>query len=161
MKRFSSLVLFCVFLTTSCSGVNSVIKKPYQNHETSLSITDLTAKSEDFMDAGVLLRQALEKRLESTNYILINHGSSSKYQLKYQVVEYKEGSRVARSLMLGAVSKLGKARLKIKAALFNGKKMLGRWDVESWLEDGLLGGSEKTLFVKAADEIVDHLQGDY
>lgn len=161
MKRFSSLVLLCVFLTTSCSGASSVVKKRYQNHETSLRITDLTAKNEDFMDAGVRLRQALEKRLENTNYILINHGSSSKYQLKYQIVEYQEGSRVTRSLMLGAVSKMGKSRLKIKAALFNGEKMLGRWDVESWLEDGLLGGSEKTLFAKAAEKIVDHLQGDY
>ena len=84
-----------------------------------------------------------------------------RYKLKYKVVDFEEGSRIKRFATIGALSKMGQASLKVRAALFRGKKLVGRWDIESWLNDGLFGGNKKTLYQKAADEIVGHLKGDF
>ena len=161
MKKLSGLFLLCVLLTTSCSGVDSLVKKRYQNQNSSLKIVDLTSQSDEFMDAGVLLHQALENILMENGYIITTNGNPTEYQLKYKVTDYEEGNRLLRSLALGSLTKVGKAELGVRAALFKGKKMLGSWDVKSWLSDGLMGGSQKTLFSKAADRIADHLKGDF
>jgi len=48
--------------------------------------------------------------------------------------------------------------LKVKVALFDEEEMVGGWEVNSWLSGGL---SETKLFTKAAEEIADHLKGDF
>lgn len=161
MKKLSGLLVLCAFLMASCSGADSVIKKRYRNHDTTLNIIDLTSKGDKFMDAGARLHRALEDSLSGAHFIVLTNGQPAKYHLKYKVVRYVEGNRAARFAALGMVTKAGKAQLKVNAALFHDKTMLGRWDVESWLNDGFLGGNDKTLFAKAADKIVEHLNGDY
>ena len=113
----------------------------------------------DLMDAGTHLHRTLEEILLNTNFVIADE--STHYKLKYKVVDFEEGSQVKRFATIGALSKMGQANLKIQVALFRGKKLVGRWDIESWLNDGLLGGDNKILFKKAAHEIVEHLKGDY
>jgi hypothetical protein len=113
------------------------------------------------MDAGAQIHRSLEESLLKTNFIIGTSDESTHYQLKYKVIEFDPGSRVKRFTTIGVLSKSGQANVKVKAALFAGKKLVGRWDIESWLNDGLLGGSSNAIFNKAAEEIVDHLKGDY
>lgn len=161
MKKFLEMFLICVFFLTACSGIHSVVKKRYRNQNFSLKIVDLTTQNDEHMDAGVLLHQALEDTLSENGYVITTNGDPTQYQLKYKVVDYEEGNRVLRSLALGSLTKMGKADLTVKAALFKGETMLGNWDVRSWLTDGLMGGSQDVLFEKTAARIADHLRGDY
>jgi len=161
MKKLTIFCIVLTFFTFSCSGVNSVIKKRWRNSENSIVIMDLTAQDDELMNAGAQLHRALEEFLLKTNFVIGSSEESTHYQLKYKVVEYDRGSRVKRFTTLGVLSKTGQANMKVKAALFTGDKLLGRWDVESWLNDGFLGGSLNSIFNKAAEEIIDHLKGDY
>jgi hypothetical protein len=158
------LIVFCIaliFSTASCSGVNSVVKKRWRNSENSIAIMDMTSRGDELMNAGAQLHRALEESLLKTNFVVASSDESTNYKLKYKVVEYDKGNRVKRFATLGVLSKSGQANVKVKAALFTDDKLLGRWDVESWLNDGFLGGSSNAIFNKAAEEIIDHLKGDY
>lgn len=161
MKKLSAWCLVFIFFFASCSGVNSVVKKRWRNSENSIAILDMTSRGDELMDAGAQIHRALEESLLKTNFIIGSSDESTHYQLKYKIIEFDPGSRVKRFATLGVLSKSGQANVKVKAALFTGKKLVGRWDVESWLNDGLFGGSSNAIFNKAAEEIVDHLKGDY
>ena len=54
-----------------------------------------------------------------------------------------------------------KAKLRVKAALFDGQNMVGAWEVDSWVKGGLTGGTDKDLFERAAKEITSHFKGDF
>ena len=85
--------------------------------------------------------------------------------LKYKVLEFDGGSRIARIATMG-FSDSAKAKLRVKAALFDsnqpkGRSMVGAWEVDSWVKGGLMGGTEENLFERAAKEITSHLKGDF
>tara|TARA_B100000686_G_C16712785_1_gene930186 strand:+ start:1063 stop:1518 length:456 start_codon:yes stop_codon:yes gene_type:complete len=151
-------MVFVLFFV-SCSGSSSIVKKSWKNVDNSLAIIDMTRNDSSLMDAGAYLHRSLEETLLNTNFVLSD--DSAKYMLKYKVIDYTEGERWKRMAAIGALSKIGQSKLKVQAALFFHKKLVGRWDIESWLNDGLLGGPESILFKKAANEIVEHLKGDF
>jgi hypothetical protein len=161
MKKLTAFCLVFIFFTASCSGVNSVVKKRWKNSENTIAIMDMTSNGDELMNAGAQLHRALEESLLKTNFVVGSSDESTHYKLKYKVIEFDHGSRVKRFATLGVLSKSGQANVKVKAALFTKDKLVGRWDVESWLNDGFLGGSSNAIFNKAAEEIVDHLKGDY
>jgi len=158
MKLITHLLLLSLISLPACSGVGSVTKKRYQNTENTITIIDMTARNFDLQDAGSLLQGAIENAILGTSYAL--SGENARYSLKYKVLEYDEGNRVARIATMG-LSDFGKSTLRVKAALFDGRKMVGAWEVNSWVKGGPTGGTEDKLFERAAKEITSHLRGDF
>ena len=158
MKLITYLLLLFLLCLNSCSGVGSVTKKRYQNSENTIVIIDMTARNFDLQDAGSQLQGAIEDAMLETSYALA--GENARYRLKYKVLEYDEGNRIARIATMG-LSDFGKSTLRVKAALFDEKKMVGAWEVNSWVKGGPTGGTEAKLFERAAKEITGHLRGDF
>jgi len=154
MKLLARSTLLLVLFIYACSGAQSEIKKSWKNTVNTLNIEDLTEKNYSFMDAGTRLQASLEDSIGKTGFRL--SFDEAKFHLKYKIVEYEEGSPIGRIASLGASSS-AQAKLKVKVALFNEQEMVGGWEVNSWLSGGL---SEEKLFIKAAEEITDHLKGD-
>ena len=159
MKFISNILVLILLVLPGCSGVDSVTKKRYQNTENTIVLKDLTASDFDLQDAGSQLQSAIEDAMVDTSYTLA--GESARYSLKYKVLEFDGGSRIARIATMG-FSDSAKAKLRVKAALFDGQdKMVGAWEVDSWVKGGLMGGTEENLFERAAKEITSHLKGDF
>ena len=158
MKLITYLLLLFLLCLNSCSGVGSVTKKRYQNSENTIVIIDMTARNFDLQDAGSQLQGAIEDAMLETSYALA--GENARYRLKYKVLEYDEGNRIARIATMG-LSDFGKSTLRVKAALFDEQKMVGAWEVNSWVKGGPTGGTEAKLFERAAKEITSHLRGDF
>ena len=142
---------------TACSGVGSVTKKRYQNSENTILIYDMTARNFDLQDAGSQLQGAIEDAMLDTSYKISSE--NARYRLKFKVLEYDEGNRIARMATMG-LSDFGKSTLRVKAALFDDRNMVGAWEVNSWVKGGPTGGTEEKLFERAAKEIISHLRGD-
>lgn len=155
MKPATRVALLLVLFLCACSGAQSDVKKSFQNSGNTIDIVDLTENKQDFIDAGTLLQASLENSISGTGFRLTY--DEAKFHLKYKIVEYDGGSLLGRIASLG-VSSSAQARLKVKVALFDEEKMVGGWEVNSWLSSGL---SEEKLFIQAAEEIADHLKGDY
>ena len=143
---------------SACSGVGSLTKKRYQNAENTIVIIDMTGRSYDLQNAGSQLESAIEDAMIDTSYALA--GKSARYRLKYKVLEFDEGSRALRIASMG-FSDLGKSKLRAIVALFDGRKMVGKWEINSWVKGGPTGGTEEKLFERAAKEITSHLKGDF
>ena len=158
MKFISNILVLILLVLPGCSGVDSVTKKRYQNTENTIVLKDLTSSDFDLQDAGSQLQSAIEDAMADTSYTLA--GESARYRLKYKVLEFDGGSRLARIATMG-FSDSAKAKLKVKAALFDGQDMVGAWEVDSWVKGGPMGGTEKNLFERAAKEITSHLKGDF
>ena len=159
MKFITNILILSLLVLPACSGVGSVTKKRYQNTENTIALKDLTASDFDLQDAGSQLQSAIEDAMADTSYTLA--GESARYRLKYKVLEFDGGSRIARIATMG-FSDSAKAKLRVKAALFDGpKKMVGAWEVDSWVKGGIMGGTEEKLFERAAKEIISHLKGDF
>ena len=158
MKFISNILVLILLVLPGCSGVDSVTKKRYQNTENTIVLKDLTSSDFDLQDAGSQLRSAIEDVMADTSYSLA--GESARYSLKYKVLEFDGGSRIARIATMG-FSDSAKAKLRVKAALFDGQDMVGAWEVDSWVKGGPTGGTEKDLFERAAKEITSHLKGDF
>ena len=94
MKLITYLLLLFLLSLNSCSGVGSVTKKRYQNSENTIVIIDMTARNFDLQDAGSQLQGAIEDAMLETSYALA--GENARYHLKYKVLEYDEGNRIAR-----------------------------------------------------------------
>ena len=152
--------IFIVLLIAlpACSGVDSVTKKRWNNSENTISIVDMTSKDFRLIDAGSKLQGAIEETLEMTGYILA--GKNARYHLKYKIMEFDEGNRMARIVTMG-MSDSARAQLRIKAALYDNGNMVGAWEVDSWVSGGVTGGSEDNLYEFAAKEIAEHLRGDF
>ena len=152
--------IFIVLLIAlpACSGVDSVTKKRWNNSENTISIVDMTSKDFRLIDAGSKLQGAIEDTLEMTGYILA--GKNARYHLKYKIMEFDEGNRMARIATMG-MSDSAKAQLRVKAALYDNGNMVGAWEVDSWVSGGVTGGSEDKLYEFAAKEIAEHLRGDF
>ena len=142
----------------ACAGVDSVTKKSWSNSENTISIVDMTSKDFRLIDAGSKLQGAIEETLEMTGYILA--GKNARYHLKYKIIEFDEGNRMARLATMG-MSDSARAQLRVKAALYDNGDMVGAWEVDSWVSGGVTGGSEDNLYELAAKDIAEHLRGDF
>jgi len=158
MNWISKILIVLLLALPACSGVDSVTKKRWSNSENTISIVDMTSKDFRLMDAGSKLQGAIEETLEMTGYILA--GKNARYHLKYKIIEFDEGNRMARIATMG-MSESAKAQLRVKAALYDNGNMVGAWEVDSWISGGIIGGSEDNLYDFAAKEIADHLRGDF
>ena len=158
MNLICKILLVLLIALPACTGVDSVTKKRWSNSENTISIVDMTSRDFRLMDAGSKLQGAVEEQLEFTGYVLA--GKNARYHLKFQVMQFDEGSRMARIATMG-IYESAKGELRVKAALFDGGDMVGAWEVNSWVSGGITGGSEQDLFNSAAQEIADHLRGDF
>ena len=158
MNLICKIFLVLLIALPACSGVDSVTKKRWSNSENTISIVDMTSRDFRLMDAGSKLQGAVEEQLEFTGYVLA--GKNARYHLKFKVMQFDEGSRMARIATMG-IYESAKGELRVKAALFDGGDMVGAWEVNSWVSGGITGGSEQNLFDSVAQEIADHLRGDF
>jgi hypothetical protein len=155
MKHLARATVLLVLFLYACSGAQSEVKKSWQNNVNTLNIEDLTEQNYNLLDAGTRLQASLEDSINNTGFKLTFE--EAKFHLKYKIMEYDEGSPLGRIATLG-VSSSAQAKLRVKVALFNEDKLVGGWEVNSWLSGGL---SETKLFTKAAEEIAGHLKGDF
>jgi hypothetical protein len=158
MTWLPKILIVLLMALSACSGVDSVTKKHWSNSENTISVVDMTSKDFRLMDAGSKLQVAIEENFQMTGYILA--GKDAHYKLKYKVIEFNEGNRMARIATMG-MSDSAKARLRLKAALYDKGDMVGAWEVDSWVSGGVTGGSEDNLYEAAAQEIAAHLRGDF
>ena len=158
MNLICKIFLVLLIALPACSGVDSVTKKRWSNSENTISIVDMTSRDFRLMDAGSKLQGAVEEQLEFTGYVLA--GKNARYHLKFKVMQFDEGSRMARIATMG-IYESAKGELRVKAALYDGGDMVGAWEVNAWVSGGITGGSEQDLFNSAAQEIADHLRGDF
>jgi hypothetical protein len=157
MHWISKILIVLLIALPACAGVDSVTKKSWSNSENTISIVDMTSKDFRLIDAGSKLQGAIEETLEMTGYILA--GKNARYHLKYKIIEFDEGNRMARLATMG-MSDSARAQLRVKAALYDNGNMVGAWEVDSWVSGGVTGGSEDNLYELAAKDIAEHLRGD-
>ena len=158
MHWISKILIVLLIALPACAGVDSVTKKSWSNSENTISIVDMTSKDFRLIDAGSKLQGAIEETLEMTGYILA--GKNARYHLKYKIIEFDEGNRMARLATMG-MSDSARAQLRVKAALYDNGNMVGAWEVDSWISGGVTGGSEDNLYELAAKDIAEHLRGDF
>jgi hypothetical protein len=158
MNWISKILIVLLIALPACAGVDSVTKKSWSNSENTISIVDMTSKDFRLMDAGSKLQGAIEETLEMTGYILA--GKNARYHLKYKIIEFDKGNRIARLATMG-MSDSARAQLRVKAALYDNGNMVGAWEVDSWVSGGVTGGSEDNLYELAAKDIAEHLRGDF
>ncbi len=157
-KKSIFIIVALLFIFSACTGVDSVTKKSWRNDSNSIVIEDMTPQNENLLDASSTLQGILEDLIQiNTSYVITR--DTARYELKFRVLEYQEGSRVSRLVTLG-MADFAKAQLRVKVGLFDGKTMLGFWEVEAWVNGGIIGGSHSQVFDDAAMEIVEHLKGD-
>ena len=94
MRFITNILVLSLLVLPACSGVGSVTKKRYQNTENTIVLRDLTSSDFDLQDAGSQLQSAIEDAMVDTSYTIA--GESARYRLKYKVLEYDAGSRIAR-----------------------------------------------------------------
>lgn len=153
-KSVSLLIIFAMYLV-SCTGADTIVKKKWLAKDNTIGIVDLTPNSDNVMEAGTFLTAALEKSFQETMFVIKTE--SPKYQLKFKVVRYQEGSRWARMASMG-ISGSARGELQVKVALYDGEAMVGAWEVNTWVKGGMTGGSRDDLFKQAATEIVEHMK---
>ena len=158
MHWISKILIVLLIALPACAGVDSDTKKSWSNSENTISIVDMTSKDFRLIDAGSKLQGAIEETLEMTGYILA--GKNARYHLKYKIIEFDEGNRMARLATMG-MSDSARAQLRVKAALYDNGNMVGAWEVDSWVSGGVTGGSEDNLYELAAKDIAEHLRGDF
>tara|TARA_B110000881_G_scaffold65268_1_gene56508 strand:- start:237 stop:716 length:480 start_codon:yes stop_codon:yes gene_type:complete len=158
MHWISKILIVLLIALPACAGVDSVTKKSWSNSENTISIVDMTSKDFRLIDAGSKLQGAIEETLEMTGYILA--GKNARYHLKYKIIEFDKGNRMARLATMG-MSDSARAQLRVKAALYDNGNMVGAWEVDSWVSGGVTGGSEDNLYELAAKDIAEHLRGDF
>ena len=158
MNLICKILLVLLIALPACSGVDSVTKKRWSNSENTISIVDMTSRDFRLMDAGSKLQGAIEEHLQFTGYVLA--GKNARYQLKFKVMQFDEGSRMARIATMG-ISESAKGKLRVRAALYDSGNKVGAWVVNSWIAGGITGGSEQNLYDSAATEIAGHLRGDF
>ncbi len=157
MKFVLKILMLSLLVLPACTGVDSVTKKQFRNTENSIALVDVTTRDFDLQDAGSQLYGALEDAMELTGYTLA--GKNARYSLKYKVLEFDEGSRLARIATMG-MSDSARGKLRVKVALYDRDEMVGAWEIDSWVKGGITGGSDQDLFNVAAQEIADHLKGN-
>lgn len=155
MKHTYFIISILLFFS-ACSGVDSQIKKNFKNTENTIVIRDLTKGDYKLVDAGAQLESALEDMMARTIFVIADE--EPKYVLKYKILDYSKGSRIARFSTFG-FSKSAHGKLQVKVALYDEGQKVGAWTIDSWVKGGPLGGNPRRLFTKVSDEILKHLRG--
>ena len=158
MKHYSYFIISIFLFFSACVGVNSQTNKSFKNTENTIALKDLTAHNYKITDAGSQLESALEDTIARSMFIITHE--NPKYILKYKVLDYSKGSRLGRFSTFG-ISKSAHAKLEVKVALYDEGEKVGAWTIDAWVKGGPFGGSPARLFQKAADEIMNHLRGDF
>ncbi len=158
MKYYSYFIISIFLFFSACAGVSSQTNKSFKNTENTIALKDLTARDHRMMDVGSQLESALENTIARSMFIITHE--DPKYILKYKVLDYSKGSRLGRFSTFG-ISKSAHAKLEVKVALYDEGEKVGAWTIDAWVKGGPLGGSPARLFQKAADEIMNHLHGDF
>ena len=158
MNKGIIISLALVMVLGACSGTQSVTHKRWEKHQNSVYLHDITVKNNSFQEAGSQLRLALERRLDDSLFIVGEEPKQAKYELKYKITEFDEGSRFKRLATFG-IDEGSKALLNVKIALIGKEGTLGAWQVKTWVKGGVMGGSEDALFTQAAEQILQHLKG--
>ena len=153
--KHTYFILSILLFFSACSGVDSQTKKRFKNTENTIAIKDLTKGDYKKEDAGSILESALEDMIGRSIFLLTQE--DPKYVLKYKILDYSEGSRIARFSTFG-FSKPAHGKLQVKVALYNEGQKVGAWTIDSWLKGGLFGGNSRRLFTKVSDEIFKHLR---
>jgi len=153
--RFSILALLLIGLS-ACAGAESITMKRWDNRDTTLKLQDLTSNQGEFGEAGHRLGLAIEDALDKSAFVVTDR--EAHYLLKYKIISFQKGNQWKRMATFG-INESARARMKVKAALYNARGMLAAWEVDSWVNGGPIGGSESSLYDKAAKEIAAHLKG--
>ncbi len=128
--------------------------KRWENRDTTLKLQDLSKST--FSEPGRQLGLAIEEALHDSAFIVTDRAAH--YLLKYKIVRYQKGNRWTRLMTFG-INESSRAMMTVKVALYNQRGMLAAWEIESWVNGGPTGGSEESLYEKAAQEILEHLKG--
>jgi hypothetical protein len=142
----------------ACAGTETVTHKRWNKDLNMVYLHDITVKNQSLQEAGSRLRLALENRLEDSLFIVGEEPKETKYQLKYKIIRFEEGSRLKRLATFG-IDEGSKAMLNVKIALIGKEGILGAWQVKTWVNGGLTGGSADKLFFQAAEQILKHMKG--
>ena len=152
------IVIGLVLALGACTGAETVTHKRWEKHQNRVYLHDITVKNESLQEAGSKLRLALENELDDSLFIVGEEPKQSKYELKYKITEFDEGSRLKRLATFG-IDDGSRALLNVKVALIGKEGTLGAWQVKTWVKGGIMGGSKDKLFSEAAEQILQHLKG--
>ena len=158
MNQWIVIGLALVVGLGACTGIQSVTHKRWEKHQNRVYLHDITVKNNSLKEAGSQLRLALEKRLDDSLFIVGEEPKQAKYELKYKITRFDEGSRLKRLATFG-IDDGSKALLNVKIALIGKEGVLGAWQVKTWVKGGIMGGSKDKLFSQAAEQILQHLKG--
>lgn len=158
MHKWIVIGLALVVALGACTGAETVTHKRWEQHLNRVYLNDITVKNNSLKEAGSQLRLALEKRLDNSLFIVGEEPKQAKYELKYKITQFEEGSRLKRLATFG-IDEGSRALLNVKIALIGKEGTLGAWQVKTWVNGGLTGGSEDELFAQAAEQILQHLRG--
>ena len=158
MNKWIVISLALVVTLGACTGTKSVTHKRWEKHQNRVYLHDITVKNNSLQEAGSQLRTALEERLDDSLFIVGEEPNEAKYELKYKITRFEEGSRLKRLATFG-IDEGSQALLNIKIALIGKEGTLGAWQVKTWVKGGVMGGSEDALFTQAAEQILQHLKG--
>lgn len=155
LQRFGSLALLVIGFS-ACTGAESTTMKRWENRDTSIKLENVTSQRGELGDAGQNLGLAIEDVLHDSAFVVTDR--EAHYLLKYKITSFQKGNRWKRMATFG-INESARAMLKAKVALYNQTGMLAAWEIESWVNGGPTGGSENSLYEKAASKILAHLRG--
>jgi hypothetical protein len=158
MNKWISLGLALVVGLTACAGAETVTHKRWEKNRNMVYLHDITKNNNSLQGAGSRLRMALENRLDDSLFIVGEEPREAKYELKYKILRFNEGSRLKRLATFG-IDEGSRAMLNVKIALIGKEGILGAWQVKTWVKGGLTGGSDDKLFSQAAEQILQHMRG--
>ena len=158
MNRWIAIGLAWTVSLVACAGTQTVTHKRWDKHLNMVYLHDITVKNQSLQEAGSRLRLALENRLDDSLFIVGEEPKETKYELKYKIIQYKEGNRLKRLATFG-IDEGSRALLSVKIALIGKEGTLGAWQVKTWVKGGITGGSKDALFTQAAEQILKHMKG--
>ena len=130
MNKEIIIILALVMVLGACSGTQSVTHKRWEKHQNRIYLHDITVKNNSHQKAGSQLRLALERRLDDSLFIVGEEPKQAKYELKYKITEFDEGSRLKRLATFG-IDEGSQALLNVKIALIGKEGTLGAWQVKT------------------------------
>jgi hypothetical protein len=157
MNKLIVIGLALVLVLGACAGAQTVTHKRWDKDLNRVYLRDITVKDDSLQEAGSRLRLALEERLDESLFVVGEEPKDSKYELKYKIIRFEEGSRLKRLVTFG-IDDGSKALLNVKIALIGKEGVLGAWQVKTWVKGGITGGSQDKLFTEAAEQILQHMK---
>ena len=158
MNKWIAIGLAWTVGLVACSGSQTVTHKRWDKDLNMVYLHDITVKNQSLQEAGSRLRRSLENRVDDSLFIVGEEPKETKYELKYKIIRFEEGNRLKRLATFG-IDEGSKAMLNVKIALIGKEGILGAWQVKTWVNGGLTGGSADKLFFQAAEQILKHMKG--